>query len=329
MKYIVVYGIIWHIIICRIICNYLLKGRNIMRVNYEIKIIPSTTDKLYAPCIKIYTDNTPVAIKTSTNEIAQYVNNPTKDPQRRMFFFALLCNSKIIGFSELGYIYKTKTLFIDYITFDTSEKTNSNFYSILNLLIDSVSAEKCEVNYIITEISNRDNGQNLDDESLFFRKLISLEDFHIIDEPYIHPQLGENTESEFDCSLSIKIIGGTTVLNRETYLMLVYDIYYSHYLTWYTVEESNDITTNYHQYIESCYAKIVNKLGKKDTIEMVNNQVVTCHYYGKDSCFYSNSTAGSGSAAKEKQKQRWWIPLLISAICLLISLGIYKAMSFF
>ena len=300
-----------------------------MKVNYEVKLIQSTTDKLYASAIRIYTTTTPVSIKTSTNEIAQYVDNPTKDPQRRMFFFALFCNSKIIGFAELGYIYNTKTLFIDYIAFEASEKTNSNFYPILNLLIDSVSAEKCEVNYIVTEISNRDNGQNIDDESLFFRKLISLEDFHIIDEPYIHPRLGENTESEFDSSLSIKIIGGTSVLNRDTYLALVHDIYYAHYLTWYTVEESNAITIKYHEYIESCYTKIINKLGKKEAIAIINNQMVNCDYYGKESCFYNKSTAGSGHAAKEKPKQKWWIPILASIIGILISAGIYRTLPVF
>jgi hypothetical protein len=117
----------------------------IMKISYEVKLLKTTDDKLYASAIKVYSTTTPVSIKTSTNEIAQYVDNPTKDEERRMFFFALLCNTKVVGYAELGYLYATKAIFIDYLSLDNSEKTNSNFYPFLNLLIDNVQENKCEV----------------------------------------------------------------------------------------------------------------------------------------------------------------------------------------
>lgn len=298
-----------------------------MKVKYEVKIIRSTDDKLYTSAINVYATTTPVSIRTSTNEIAQYIDNPDKDSERKMFFFALLCNEKVIGFAELGYLYRTKSLFIDYLSLITSEKTNSNFYVFLNLLIDSIYIEQFEINYVITEVSNRNNGHDIDYESIFFNKLVGLEDFYLINEPYIHPRLGDNTESEFECNLFIKVVGGATVLNRNTYLSIVYDIYYSHYLTWYSNVESKELTQKYHDYITSCYNQISNKTSTEDTIVIANSQVISCDYYGKESCFYNRSTAGSGNAAREKQKYRWWIPLFISAICIIISVGVYNVLS--
>jgi hypothetical protein len=295
-----------------------------MEYKYGIKQFKSTRDKGYHEALSIYTRTTPADIRTNTNEISDYLDNPDESQSERlMYFFALLFNSKIVGFAELAYLCEMKIVVIDYIALELHYKKNSIFYPFLNLILDYIAADKRDIVYTITEISIRNQGNDTDQESAFFKKMLSTEDFYIIDAPYYQPYLGNNTETNFKCELLIKMPAPTKHMASQTYSKIIQALYCSHYFLWYRRYLDAQEIERYKEHLNEQMRKIDTDISN-DEIHLTNYKATDCAYFETGRCAFTEiSTAGNVLIPQKSSNKIWlFIPIpLLFAIA--FSVGIY------
>jgi len=290
----------------------------IMNSSYKIKRFLSSNERDFISALKIYNDTIPVETKTSTNEIVYFIDNRST-PNREMYFFGLYYNEEIVGYIECAYLFKTKSIIIDYITLKDSFNINGIFYPLFSLFQQYFSDNLIDYDYIITEISVRTLSENVDRESYYARKLLRAEDFRIVDVPYYQPLLGiSNYESNFDLRLMIKSIGCVNSLKKETLLGIVNDIYYNHYVDWYNHFLNDSEIEEYKNHITAQYDKFEKSLSGIDSIVLQDSFLGICDHYCTNDCYYYNSEISTAGFAKNKRmgKRRLvWIlgiPLIIT-----------------
>jgi hypothetical protein len=301
--------------------------------SYEVKLLKSAHDKEFAAAINAYLASTPAEIRTDTNEIAYWLdrtNTGESASKRRLYFFDLLYNGNVIGYSEIAFLKLRKVVFIDYVALDTIYQKNSFFYIFLNLLMNYFSSNNIDYHYIIAEVSVRNEGRDIDQESAFFKQMVAKEDFLLVNAPYRQPFLGmHNGESNFDCNMLLKPISETHHITKQTYLSIVHDIYYEHYLAWYQPFFSQEEYSEYEGHLQQQFDLIKDKLKETENIEMIKYSAVECAYFTPDKCVYEKSTAGFIQAKKEPSWFRWWhIPIVI-VLTVLFSVGMFLALQHF
>lgn len=279
-------------------------------LNFRIKEYESSNDKDFCNALKIYNDNIPADIKTSTNDITYFVDHRDLQPKRKMFFFGLYTNNILMGFVMAGYLKTTKTIIIDYIVLKNEYHLNSIFYPLFSLLQQYFSEKLIDYDYIITEVGNTCPEGAADVENFFSKKMLQIEDFKLINQLYLQPKLGlYNEESSTRLQLMIKSTHALNTLKRQTYLSIVKDIYFEHYLAWYQVtEKENEV--QYRQHVEEQYKLIEESLPEDIEINLIQHSPI-CSFYQAPDCHY-NSTAGFISTKNSKNR-----PQLLLAIPLL------------
>lgn len=210
---------------------------------YKIKLISKSDDEDYIKALKIYEDQTPVEIRTASNEISYWIDKSRDDNADFNFMvFAVYLDNVVIGFSETAYFSHNRFVLFDYITFSKDFRVNAVFFPVFSLIKNYFKDRmNFSVDYWITEISDRENGKQIDKESAFLKKLIYMENFCCIDIDYVQPQLGNNNfESSFQCKLYLQTNSEISQLSRDTVDSIVKNIYYSYYFNWYIpfLEES-------------------------------------------------------------------------------------------
>lgn len=103
-----------------------------MDTNYRIKQVKSAKDKDLIEALDIYMHMVDVNSETSTTQIRDYIQNKYDDI-RKMFFYILYVNDKVVGFAEYGYLPNSGVLFIDYIC--TSLRNPTFFYNFYQMLL--------------------------------------------------------------------------------------------------------------------------------------------------------------------------------------------------
>lgn len=296
-----------------------------MEYNYAIKRFKSTRDKGYNEALSIYARTTPADIRTNTNEISNYLDNPVSPLEdRSMYFFALLFNDNIIGFAEFAYLRKVQTIVIDYMAMDEQYKKNSIFYPFLHLLLNYISSDKIDVVYIVTEISVRNHGIDTDQESAFFKKMLSTEDFYVIDAPYYQPCLGNNIESNFKCELLIKMPAPAKHITAKTYRDIIYELYFSHYYTWYSRFLNVQDIDIYKAHLDEQINKIESNISNSE-IHLTSYKATECSYFESSRCaFTEKSTAGDIPSNTSKSSGKIWLTIpFFTVIIFALSIGIY------
>lgn len=146
-------------------------------------------------------------------------------------FFALLLNNQVIGYAELAYIKEARILAIDYIILDNKYKSNSSFYAFYHLIINYIDKLGIDYDFITKEILCRFNQTKIHKEDI---RIYELENFKVINAPYIHPQLEtNNAESRKEALLMLYQKDQTSFeLKSETYILLVKAIYFQYYEIW-------------------------------------------------------------------------------------------------
>lgn len=296
---------------------------NIKKISYSIKRFENSKDKDFLKALKIYNDSVPVDTKTSTNELIYFADNWNCQKSRLMYFLGLYIDNQIIGYVEAGYLLKTKVIIIDYIVIKEEYHLNSAFYPLFGLVQKFFSDELIDYDFIVTEVSTK-SIDDIDSESFFSKKMLQLEDFRIADQVYIQPKLGiENEESNFEFQLLIRSKHALSVIKTETYISIVKDIYYEHYLAWYSAMDP-DRAAEYKRHIDEQFEKIISKLsGEEVRFENCNS---ICQFYKSPECHYqSSSTAGfiDKSTKKNRPMLLLGIPILM-LVETIFSLLLYK-----
>ncbi len=298
---------------------------------YEIKEITSTKDPDYLPAIKIYIDVTPADVRTDTNEIAKAIDDPLAENGRKMFFFSLHYQRKIVGFAQFAFLPKMKIIFMDYMAIADEYKKNSIFYPFFSMLMLYFNDTGLDYSYFITEIGAQNNDKYVDHDSAFLRKVLAMENFSIIDSPYFQPCLGNNKiESNIDAHLYLKTSAPLNKLSKELFLKLLREILYEHYDSWYKIMLSNSEYKEYHQYIVNEYERIESAITLNDKIELIDCVSSECKYYNPlcAAPHISNvNTAGYAPQIKSKASKFPFVLLaILTTFC--VSILFYKFISY-
>jgi len=203
---------------------------------FSIKRVTKSTDDGYLEALKIYNETTPVDIKTNTNEITEWLDTSTPSTKFELIIFVLYLDDKVTGFAMLSYLRGRKILIHDYLQLQDMYRLNVTFFAYISLIYSYFKEKSYDINFYVTEISNKNNGVEIEKESLLFRKLLCLEEFGLADAPYQTLSLGLNHhESSYDAWIYVKKSGDTiSSMAKETYINIIKGIYFDYYETWYT-----------------------------------------------------------------------------------------------
>lgn len=259
-----------------------------MDTNYTIRLVKSANDKDLVEALDIYIHMVDERSETSTSQIRDYILNKYKD-ERKLFFYVLYANNKIVGFAEYGYLPNSKALFIDYIC--TKPRNHIYFYNFYHMIFEDISGllkkKNNYIKYIITELSLKKDNENkyIDVNSNYFRQLLTNEGFKILRTPYYQPYYDEMKKELFcyDFNIAIKpLINGLytkTTVDKTFYKDLLQDIYMNHYAEWYKkfMDQSN---------VEKYFDNLLNTVEKEftDKIEIDNITLVNCALFQNGLC---------------------------------------------
>ncbi len=292
----------------------------ILKNCYKIKLVTKADDEDYIKAIKIYNDETPPEIKTSSNQISAWIDRKKDNLDFEFMVFVAYLDDEVIGFAEIAYFSKNSFVLIDYLTLKKNFRVNAVFFPVLSLIQIFMQNRNSNVNYWITEINNKDDGKNIDRESAFFKKLICVENFGFINTEYYHPYLGEdNFESSFVSKLYLKTNDKITNLSKETVLLIIKSIYYSYYLEWYRPFMTTDGVNNYKLNLDVNFEKI-----KSNMLDQINISI-ECRDCLLPETINSQSTSGTVPAKKTKPKLLYYLIVgMIILICPLLITILYN-----
>lgn len=235
--------------------------------SFSIKIINNPLDKEYIKSIAVYNRTTPVCIKTDSNEIAYWINN--KNDKFQIYVFSLFIKNINVGFAMTTFLKKEKILIIDYLALDAEYKNNTVFLSFFTLIQLFFHERKMDINYFMVEISNKNNGIDVDKESQMFLKFLCLEDFFRVNHEYNSLPLGTNNpESCFSAYLYLKSIDSQHAISRNTFINLISSLYNDYYLEWYKPFFSSQEIIDYQNHITQYLNNLKDSIPQEATINL-------------------------------------------------------------
>ncbi len=201
-----------------------------LKLNYSLKVFQNSTDEKFLESLNVYVKSVPRNEKTNTNEIIWCIDNADKFDKANLFFLGLELNNKIIGYSEIAFIKRTRYVTIDYLCIDEKYRTHSAFYTFLLLIIGYFSNLKLDYDFIGIELLTDDNGALSKEELTEFE----LEGFKVVNTLYMQPCLEVNNyDSQHEALLLI--YQRNTVnkkISKDTYLEIINSIYFDYYFEW-------------------------------------------------------------------------------------------------
>lgn len=242
---------------------------NCLEYRFLIKRISKSTNEDYISALKIYNETTPPEIKTNTNEITYWLENNREEYPFEVMLFSLYLNDSVIGLAMVNYIKKQKIIVFEYLALQSFYRSNAVFFTYLGLIQNYINDQNIDVSYYITEINNRNNGENIDKESKIFKRLLCLENYGKINAQYYSLPLGlYNYESHFESVLYIKTNDNLSQLSKETYIDIVRAIYFDYYITWYQPFMTKDEYISYQKNVNQIYDKLLQDISSKKYCEV-------------------------------------------------------------
>lgn len=296
-----------------------------MNYNYEIKKLNNSRSKYFYEAMKVYCENTPDDIYTNQNEMTEFLNNYNFIDSHKHYYFAFLINGIVMGFSDIVYIQSLPMLLIDYFTIDRSYKNNCVFYTFLNMLFSYFSENNLPFKYVVTEVSNRNKGKEIDVDSYYFKVLSQAENFREIKAVYKHPPLGDNLESNIECTLLIKANDSKKSIKKETYLKIIKEIY-EHYKQWYKHSKlPGEFLIKYTAKLNTYFNEIKISLIKEESVPLLTYDTLCCQYYKKNNCAYYSS--GTIPINKNSFIKKLLQTILYLFIVIVLSIGVQLLIS--
>lgn len=281
-----------------------------MDVNYKVKQIKSAKDKDLIEALDIYMHAIDEGSETSTTQIRDYIQNKYDDI-RKMFFYILYVNDKVIGFAEYGYLPQSEILLIDYIC--TKPRNHTYFYNFYQMIFEDINRllkkNDQHIKYIITELSLKKDNENkyIDVDSNYFRQLLSIEGFKILRAPYYQPY--RNLKNELvptDFNIAIKpLINGLfskTDIDETFYLEIVKDIYINHYIAWY--EKYMDP-----QKVDTFFVNLLDRIQKEfsSKVEIDDITLVNCILFYNGLCHQISTENVTVKKKRIENAKQWCI----------------------
>lgn len=236
---------------------------------FSIKRLQKSSDNDYIKSLAIYNDTTPYEIRTPTNEITYWINNQKKNTPFELYAFSLYINEINIGFLMLTYIKSTKIMIYEYLAVNESYRIHTVFLAFENLFRNYFKENNIEISYYLTEMSDKNDGKDIDRESKMFEKMLCIEDYGKIDMVYYALPLGlNNHESDFRAYLYARDVNNSSNMGTNTFLDIVHSIYFDYWMHWYEKIMTSEDIEIYRKQVQSYYNKIVDNAHKKNTISI-------------------------------------------------------------
>ena len=220
--------------------------------SYKIKLFENSKSSGFIESMSIYTNAIPPELRTSSNEIIEWIDEYNIIFEDELLIFGLYEDNKIIGFSQGVFFNKEKFIVIDYLVIDKQYRGNHTFQMFIALFKKFLEVYKYEYNFIVTEVESKNTA---------LMQLLRSNGFGEIQSKYFQPQLGVNN---FESLLKAKLLYHPAykdkVIKDDTYSMIINTIYDKHYIRWYSKFLSNKKLIKYKQEIESLKKNIFNNL---------------------------------------------------------------------
>lgn len=241
-----------------------------LNYNFSIYRFETSGDPDFASSIKIYNETTPYEIKTNTNEIVFWLDKKDYKCSFEPMYFGLYYSGKLSGFAMMTYIKSQRIVILEYIALETQYRVNTVFFTYINLLESYLNVNQYDVSFIINEVSNRNNGSDIDKESQIFSKLLCIDGYGKIDAPYMTAPLGTNNfESSFDAFLFVKSAGDVHNIDSKTYIAIVRAIYFEYFQVWYEDLLTQDEFIKYKQLINKCFDNIYQNIDMQGSVPVL------------------------------------------------------------
>lgn len=295
--------------------------KNELGHKFSIRRVQKATDEEYIAALRIYNETTPFEIRTETNEITYWLSQNPDNELFELYMFVLYLDDKMIGLSMTTYIKRTKVVVDEYLAVLEQYRINTIFLIYLSLIQSYYKEHNIEYSYYVTEISNKNSGNDINRESQISLKVLCTDEFGKINAPYYTLPLGlDNHESNFEAILYIKTNDTIKNISKETYLQIVKSIYYDYSYTWYKKFLSTGELQKYHQEVDRNYNLILQKVSQEDIINVVNSNCIALN-----PSIMSEQTARTIPITKGKKwKTTILICIVIFVLPLLIILGYSK-----
>lgn len=234
--------------------------------------------------LDIYCKTVDQGSMTDTNQIKDYIWNAKEhiNESRTMFFYIMYDkNHEVIGFAEYAYLPQSQVLVLDYLC--TSQRNHMLFYNFYHMVLNEITDELKKngqfIRYVITELSlNQKDGKLIDADSNYFRHLLSNENYRLLKYPYYQPPLLKHEKAE-EFNIAIKLISSENndfYLSKDQYLLILEELYTSHYLTWFI----NDVS--YPEIIQNLLSRIKTEIPKSENSDGI--ALVQCHLFEDGQC---------------------------------------------
>jgi len=218
----------------------------------------SAADKDFIKATKIYAKETPVSLLTHTNELAEWIDYNEDDCFIPMQF-ALKLDGEVVGYSLVAYLKETKVVMLDYISLRSNFRLNTIFLAFVNLLQTFVK-DKYVCTYFAVQVSNKNEGKEIDKDSLLFKKLLCLEGFRKVEYEYINtPFDADAPETIYEAFLYIQSNDIVHSMLRENYLQIVKSLKNYHYQWAVKVYRCKDKLSDYEKILSNWYNEIEQK----------------------------------------------------------------------
>ena len=235
---------------------------------YCVKVFDNSKDKDFIAALNIYSEYTPLSVKTNTSDITYWIDRYNNSFSDKFLVFGLYDENKIIGFSQLVYFCKNKLTTIDYMAIDKEHRTNGAFFTFIDLIkYTMINDMGLEVDFIVTEIEYDSSKKSPSETGIALIRLLKQSGFGVLKAEYFQPKLGyANTESASSAILMIQANVESQIITAKTYLEIVKTIYYDHYLRWYTPLLTTSELIEYKNEIDELYQKIGQHLGNSKNV---------------------------------------------------------------
>jgi hypothetical protein len=241
--------------------------------SYKLKRFSSSRDPDFATALLLYVRNTPLNIRTDTDEITYWLDSFLTKFGNPFYVFGFYRDRQLVGYAEAAYFQEERLIALDYIVIDEAHRRNNVFYEFVEHLKLYLEGAHPEYRYAIAEVCYDAEEKAPSRESCLLIRLLKLQGFRIIRAPYYQPRLAhDNAESEVRADLLIYSAPYLNKIRVETFLSIVHTLYYKYYLPWKMVRPGT--TTAYKHDLGVLYSKIQAELGRKQIIIINGRQEI-------------------------------------------------------
>ncbi len=199
-----------------------------------VKQFKNSKELEFAKALRIYSQNIHPNLKTSTNEIAYWLDHYNSASQNKLYLLGFYCDGLLIGFAQFVYLKEERLIVFDYLVIDSPYRSMENFAGCMAILKRFIEREKLEFNYAIAEVGFLSENSEPSEYSKSLLRLFKFAGGGILNASYYQPPLGPtNHDSEMRAALVMFSYGKVDFVSNETYMDIVDSIYTKHYLRWY------------------------------------------------------------------------------------------------